>query len=123
NAPEGAVVTEPGVNRWHTRPIIAHQHRSVPTFSVQLRRAHGMSMHIMAGSMHAQSIPLQHLAWPTVEIGHVDGFNSVRQVNAFDDIVDPGETRTRIVRMLSHLPDRAETRARQTQKKHPVDTW
>lgn len=122
-APEGAVVTQPGVNRWHTRPIVAHQHRSVPVFSVQLRRADGMSTHVMAGSMHARSIPLQHLAWPTVEIGHVDGFSSVRNVNAFDDVVDPAETRTRIVRMLAHLPDRAEARARQTEKKHPVDTW
>lgn len=123
NAAEGAVVTEPGVNRWHTRPIIAHQHRTVPTFPVQLRRADGLAMHVMAGSLNARALPLQHLAWPTVEIGHRDGYSSLRNVNAFDDIIDPAETRTRICRMLKHLPDRGEARARQTEKKHPVDTW
>ena len=27
---EGGRVVEPGVSRWHTRPIVAHQHREVP---------------------------------------------------------------------------------------------
>ena len=33
-ADEGATVAEPGVNRWHTRAIVAHQHRTVPTVAV-----------------------------------------------------------------------------------------
>ena len=123
SASDGATVTEPGVNRWHTRPIVAHQHRSVPIFPVQLRRADGMSHHVMAGSPNARSLPLQHLAWPTVQIGNIDGYSSLRNANAFDDIIDPAETRTRIVRMMAHLPDRATLRAIQTEKKHPVDTW
>jgi acetyl-CoA carboxylase carboxyltransferase component len=116
-------VIEPGVSRWHTRPIIAHQHRSVPVFSVQLRRAHDLAMQILAGPPNARSISVLHLAWPTTEIGHVGGYASLRNVNTFDDVIAPAETRVRIERMLAHLPPRAETRARQTAKKRPVDTW
>ncbi|MFT5391897.1 MAG: acetyl-CoA carboxylase carboxyltransferase component [Gammaproteobacteria bacterium] len=119
----GAPVSEPGVSRWHTRSIIAHQHRTVPVFSVQLRRAHDLSMQIMAGSPNARSIPVLQLAWPTTEIGHVDGYSSTRNVNTFDDVIAPAETRIRIERMLRHLPQRAEVRGRQTKKKHPIDTW
>ena len=120
---EGDPKTEPGVNRWHTRAIVAHQHRTVPVYGVQLRRARGMATHVLLGSMNARTIPLQHVAWPTVEIGHVDGFSSVHNRNAFDDVIDPAETRTRIARLLGHLPDRATVRAAQSSKKHPIDTW
>jgi len=123
DADEGATVAEPGVNRWHTRAIVAHQHRTVPTVAIQMRRADGLSHHLMAGSPNARAIPLQHLAWPSVEIGHTDGYSSTRNVNAFDDIVDPRETRQRLVRLLGHLPERTQARARQSEKKHPVDTW
>ena len=123
DAAERSATREPGVNRWHTRPIMAHQHRTVPVFAVQLRRSDGMSTHVMAGAMNSRALPLQHLAWPTVEIGHSDGYSAMRNVNAFDDVVDPAETRTRIARMLGHLPDRRLTRAAQGSKKHPVDTW
>lgn len=118
NDGEGTV-SEPGVSRWHSRPIIAHQHRSVPLFSVTLRRARGMSHHVMAGSPNARSVPALSVAWPTVEIGRADGFHAVRQTTAFDDIIDPAETRRHIVRLLAHLP-KASGRA---EKKHPVDTW
>ena len=123
DAADGPPRREPGVNRWHTRAIISHQHRTVPTYVVQLREAGGLAHHVMAGSPNARSLPLQHVAWPTVPIGHHDGYSSVRNVNAFDDIIDPAETRDRICRMLSRLPARADIRARQTAKKHPVDSW
>jgi acetyl-CoA carboxylase carboxyltransferase component len=74
---------------------------------------------VMAGSPNSRSVPIFSVAWPTVEIGHVDGFSATRNVNAYDDIVDPAETRDRIVRMLARLP---RIRSR-TEKKHPVDTW
>ncbi|MFN0028274.1 MAG: carboxyl transferase domain-containing protein [Acidimicrobiales bacterium] len=119
NDADGHTATEPGVSRWHTRAIVAHQHRSVPLFSVQVRRARGMSAHVLAGSPNAASVPAMVLAWPTVELGHHDGFSVVRNPNAFDDVIDAAETRQRIVRMLGHLP-RPGAR---TTKKHPVDTW
>ncbi|MCP4085350.1 MAG: hypothetical protein GY745_09920 [Actinomycetia bacterium] len=116
---DGAPRFEPGVTRWHTRPIMAHQHRSVPLFSFQIRRARAMSHHVMAGSPNAPSIPVLSAGWPTVEIGHVDGYSAIRNTNTHDDIIEPAETRDRIVRLLAHLP-KAGAR---TEKKHSVDTW
>ncbi len=116
---EGRSASEAGISRWHTRAIMAHQHRSVPLLSVQLRRARGMSAMMMAGSPNTASVPAMMVAWPTVELSHHDGFSVVRNPNAFDDVIDPAETRQRIVRMLGHLPHPAP----RTSKKHPVDTW
>jgi acetyl-CoA carboxylase carboxyltransferase component len=118
---EGGSTVEPGVGRWHTRPIVAHQHRSVPLFSVQLRRGRGMAPLVLAGPPNARSVPVLSVAWPTVELGRVDGFSATRNANAFDDVIDPAETRHRIIRLLAHLP-RPDRRTR-TAKKHPVDTW
>jgi len=114
-----STVTERGVTRWHTRPVIAHQHRSVPLFSVQIRQAHDMGSQIMSGSANARSVPVMAVAWPTVEIGHVDGFSATRHVNAHDDVIEPVETRERIVRLLRHIPRSLE----RPSKKHPIDTW
>ncbi|MPY96366.1 MAG: hypothetical protein GEV08_25870, partial [Acidimicrobiia bacterium] len=119
---DGGTVVEPGVSRWHARPIVAHQHRSVPLLAVQLRRARGMGPHVLAGSPNARSVPVLSVSWPTVELGHVDGFSATRNVNAHDDVIDPAETRDRIVRMLAHLPRPARPAPRSA-KKHPVDTW
>jgi len=116
---DGGTVTEPGVSRWHTRPIVAHQHRAVPLFAVHVRRGRGMSPFVLAGSPNARSVPVMSVAWPTVELGHHDGFAAVRNANAHDDVIDPVETRERIVRLLAHLPRPAG----RTAKKRPVDTW
>ncbi len=116
---DGVATTEPGVSRWHTRPIVAHQHRTVPLFSVRLRRGRGMGPHVMTGSTNARSTPVLAVAWPTVELGHSDGFSATRNVNAHDDVIDPADTRTRIVRLLAHLP----RPPRPKEKKRPVDTW
>ena len=118
-ADDGTIVTEPGVSRWHARPIVAHQHRSVPLFRVQVRRARGMAMHVLAGSPNARSVPVAALAWPTAEFGHVDGFSAVRAVDAHDDVVDPVETRHRVATLLARLPPAPP----RTEKKHPVDSW
>ena len=119
----GASVVMPGVSRWHSRAIIAHQHRDTPIFSVQIRRAGDLSMPMMAGPPNARRVPLLHLAWPGAQIGAVDGYASTRNVNTFDDVIDPEATRTMLCAMIAHLPSRGELRARQTQKKRPVDTW
>ena len=116
---DGTSRTEAGVSRWHTRPVIAHQHRTVPLFRIQLRQARGMTMHVMAGSPHARSIPVFAVAWPTVELGHIDGYSAIRQVDAHDDVIDPAETRQRLIRLLPRLP----LPPHRTEKKHPVDTW
>ncbi|MFT7645959.1 MAG: acetyl-CoA carboxylase carboxyltransferase component [Candidatus Poriferisodalaceae bacterium] len=116
-------VSEPGTNRWHARPIMAHQHRTVPTFAIQIRHARHTSSQILAGPPNARSLPLLHLAWPTADVRHRDGYWALGNGGGFDDVIDPAETRRRISRMLAHLPDRAVTRSAQQTKKHPVDTW
>jgi acetyl-CoA carboxylase carboxyltransferase component len=78
-----------------------------------------MAALVMAGSPNARSVPVAAFAWPTAEIGHVDGFSATRPVDAHDDVIDPAETRPRMVKLLSHLPPRAELR----EKRHPVDSW
>jgi len=111
-------VTEAIVTRWHSRPIIAHQHRSVPLFSIQVRRAGGLAPTLMTGYSSAEGTPALCLAWPTMEIA-ADGFSAMKYSHAIDDVVAPSETREKISRLLRHLPrklDRAE-------KKHPIDTW
>ncbi len=120
---DGSAIVEPGVNRYHQRVVTTHQHRRVDAVVVEIGKARGMTLHVMAGSLNARTIPLQHLAWPTKEIGHVDGYSNLRNVNAVDDVIDPAETRTRIARLLAHLPDRVAVRASETAKRHPVDTW
>ena len=78
-----------------------------------------MGLHVLAGSPNARSVPVMAVAWPTVELGHLDGFSATRNVNAHDDVIDPAETRERIVRLLAHLPRPTGRSA----KKRPVDTW
>lgn len=116
---EAGTVTEPGVSRWHTRAVVAHQHREVPLFAVHVRRSRGLAPFVLAGSPHARSVPVFSVAWPTVELGRHDGFAATRNANAHDDVIDPAETRQRLVRLLAHLP-RPTGR---TAKKRPVDTW
>ena len=114
---EGAV--RPGHNRWHARPIMAHHHRTVPLFAVQVRRGGGLGPAVLGGLASGRSVPVLWLAWPTTETGRADGFSAVRYQDAFDDVVAPVETRQRIERLLQRLP-RPGAR---TTKKHPVDTW
>ena len=115
----GEETIEAGITRWHTRPIMAHQHRSVALFSIQIRRASGLGRSIMCGFSSGRGVPAMCLAWPTTEIGGRDGFSAVHNANAFDDVVAPGETRARIVRVLRHLRRNLD----QSTKKHSIDTW
>ena len=113
------IATEPGITRWHTRPFVAHQHRSVPLFSVLVRRGRGLGPAVMAGSLNARSVPALCLAWPIAEVGRPDGFAAVHNHNAFDNVVAPAETRDRIIRVLRHLKRNLD----RPEKKHPIDTW
>ena len=112
-------IVEPGVNRWHTRALLAHHHRTVPLFSVRIRRGAGLGAAIMSGLSNGRSVPALWLAWPTAVIGEPDGFGAIYDHNAFDDVIAPAQTREKILRMLRHLPRRLD----QPAKKHPIDTW
>ena len=110
---------EPGLTRWHARALIAHQQRTVPLLSVQVRRGRGLGAALMTGVSTTRGVPALRLGWPGVEIGRRDGFSAVVDHNAFDDIVPPRETRARIERVIALLGKRGE----RTEKKHRIDTW
>lgn len=113
----------PGLNRWHTRPVMAHHHRTVPLFAVQVGRGGGLGPAIMGGLASGRNVPALWLAWPTTDIRSTDGFAAVRNQQAFDDVVAPSSTRQMITRLLNHLENDPTTGSQRTEKKHPVDTW
>lgn len=112
-------VVEPGLTRWHARPLVAHQQRTVPLVSVQVRRGRGLGPALMTGVSTTRGVPALRLGWPGVEIGRRDGYSAVVDHNAFDDVIAPRETRERVERLL-RLFGKPTARAR---KKHPIDTW
>ncbi|MDA3040826.1 MAG: hypothetical protein O3C27_15100 [Actinomycetota bacterium] len=120
---QGGNRSVPGLNRWHTRPVMAHHHRTVPLFAVQIGRGGGLGPAIMGGLASGRSVPALWLAWPTTDIRSTDGFAAVRSQHAFDDVVAPSSTRQMITRLLTHLDGDASARSPRTSKKHPVDTW
>ena len=110
---------EPGLTRWHARALIAHQQRTVPLLSVQIRRGRGLGAALMTGVSTTRGVPALRLAWPGVEIGHRDGFSAVVDHNAFDDVIPPRETRERVARVLAMFRNSVPRSA----KKHRIDTW
>ena len=109
----------PGLTRWHARPLVAHQQRTVPLVSVHVRRGRGLGAALMTGVSTTRGVPALRLGWPGVEIGRRDGYSAVADHNAFDDIIAPGETRERVARLIRLLAKPA----RREGKKHPIDTW
>ena len=110
---------EPGVDRWHTRVLLAHHHRTIPVVSVRLRRGRGLGAALLGGLHNGRTISLAALGWPIVELGRPDGFGIVYDHNVLDDVIDPSETRGRIAALLARVPAASPQR----RKKHPVDTW
>lgn len=110
---------EPGLTRWHARALIAHQQRTVPLLSVQIRRGRGLGAALMTGVSSTRGVPALRLGWPGVEIGRRDGFSAVVDHDAFDDVIPPRETRERVARVLALLKKSPQRSA----KKHPIDTW
>jgi acetyl-CoA carboxylase carboxyltransferase component len=105
---------QPGMTRHHARPIRALHHRSAPLISVQVRKARGLAAAAMSGVGTTHSLPLLRLAWPTVELGSRDRYSQ-----GFDDVVDPAETRGRILAVLARTPRVIPPGP----KKRPRDSW
>jgi acetyl-CoA carboxylase carboxyltransferase component len=142
-----------GIARHHARPLSALHHRTVPLYSVQLRKAYGLGPSAMSGFGSSRLVPDLRLAWPSVESGGMSlegaaylvkrkeilaagspeearairdryadtmrdaasGLRAGRSL-AFDDVVLPTETRSRVIAMLARTP-----RAFGPTKKHPID--
>jgi acetyl-CoA carboxylase carboxyltransferase component len=86
----------------------------VPLFSIQLRKANGLAAAAMSGVGTAHTLPVLRLAWPTVELGGDDRYSQ-----GFDDVVDPAETRGRLLSALRLTPRVVPAGP----KKRPRDSW
>jgi acetyl-CoA carboxylase carboxyltransferase component len=104
---------QPGMTRHHARAIKAQHHRTCPLISVQLRQGRGLGAAVMAGVGSTHTLPLQRLAWPTVELGAAAPYSQ-----GFDDVIDPTETRGRIAALLKLAPRRVPA-----EKSRPRDSW
>ncbi len=109
----------PTATRTHARALMAHQQRTVPLVSIHVGRQGGLGPALMTGYSSNEGVRVLALAWPSVTTGERDPFSTVYDQNAFDDIVEPAETRSRILNVLRHMPRRLDRR----EKKHPVDSW
>jgi len=58
-----------GIARHHARPLASLHHRTVPLYSVQLRKAYGLGPYAMSGYGSSRKVPELRLAWPSVESG------------------------------------------------------
>ncbi len=113
----------PGITRWHTRVLLAHQQRTVPLISIQLGQNGGIAGTLMTGVSSTRGVPLMKLAWPSVTMGQRDGFSAVVDHNAFDDVIQPNETNNRVRRLLALLGADGLERPHRATKKHWIDTW
>ncbi len=112
------VTSEVGISRWHARPIMAHQRRTVPLLAVQIGKSFGLTESVMIGSSN-ENIPAIKLAWPNIEVGRHDGFSAVIDHDASDDVIQPEETRNYLLSLLSHFP----LPPPRVKKKHRIDSW
>ena len=87
-----------GMTRHHARPLRAQHHRSVPLFCIQIGKARGLGAAAMAGSGRIHALPTLRLGWPTAELNGQDPY-----WQGLDDVIDPAETRDRLVRALRLL--------------------
>lgn len=118
-ARDRSVSVEAGQSRMHMRCILAHQTRQVPLLAVQVRHGRGVAPALLTGYSTGASVPAVVLGWHSVELSRADGFALVRDANAFDDIIEPDQTRARLMRVLRLLP-----RGRERSAKHrSVDSW
>jgi acetyl-CoA carboxylase carboxyltransferase component len=137
-----------GIARHHARPLLAQVHRTVPLFLVHVRKAYGLGPMAMGGMFQPTDLRLawptveaggMALEGAAALIQRREGSEGGRDERdelaaqmragslavsaarryAYDEVIDPAETRERIVRMLDLLP----APPARTVKKHYVDTW
>ena len=65
----GPDAEQEGIARHHARPLSAIHHRTVPLYTVQVRKAYGLGPFAMSGYGTSRKMPELRVAWPTVESG------------------------------------------------------
>jgi acetyl-CoA carboxylase carboxyltransferase component len=65
----GPDAEQEGIARHHARPLSAIHHRTVPLYTVQIRKAYGLGPFAMSGYGTSRNMPELRIAWPTVESG------------------------------------------------------
>ena len=137
-----------GIARHHARPLMAQVHRTVPLFLIHVRKAYGLGPMAMGGQFQPTDLRLawptveaggMALEGAAALIQRREGGDGSRDARdelaakmregslavsvarryAYDEVIDPAETRERIVRMLDLLPPPPA----RTAKKHYIDTW
>ena len=83
----GRAAEQSGIARHHARPIIAHQHRTVPLYTIQLRKAYGLGPAAMGNSFAPRDL---RLAWPTAESGGM-GLEGAALLVRRDEIAQAGD--------------------------------
>ena len=83
----GRAAEQSGIARHHARPIIAHQHRTVPLYTIQLRKAYGLGPAAMGNSFAPRDL---RLAWPTAESGGM-GLEGAALLVRRDEIAEAGD--------------------------------
>ncbi len=85
-----------GIARHHARPLSAIHHRTVPLYTVQLRKAYGLGPFAMSGYGASRKMPELRVAWPTVESGgmSLEGAAYLVKRKEIRDAVDAVTART-----------------------------
>ena len=65
----GPDAEQEGIARHHARPLSAIHHRTVPLYTIQIRKAYGLGPFAMSGYGTSRKMPELRVAWPTVESG------------------------------------------------------
>ena len=84
-----------GIARHHARPLSAIHHRTVPLYSVQLRKAYGLGPYAMSGYGSSRLVPELRLSWPSVESGgmSLEGAAYLVKRKEISAAADPQEAR------------------------------
>ncbi|MEE2807376.1 MAG: carboxyl transferase domain-containing protein, partial [Actinomycetota bacterium] len=87
----GPDAEQEGIARHHARPLSAIHHRTVPLYTVQIRKAYGLGPFAMSGYGTSRNMPELRVAWPTVESGgmSLEGAAYLVKRKEIRDAVDP----------------------------------
>jgi acetyl-CoA carboxylase carboxyltransferase component len=114
----GPAAEEQGIIRRQARPVLAQAHRSVPLYAVAVRR------NSARGGMAMSWRPDLVVAWPTAIPAWVSDGSAAPDplINgrafAVDDVLDPAETRDRLIKVMALTSPPAPD-----PKRHYIDSW